>query len=202
MPLSNKNDSVFNKKLIAILDKIIEKGYWEDTLFLQAAGKKLRELRERLKGDLDISEGPFEEEPTLIHRYTSKKTATSHKTQLVFILLYSAEGNNLKQWENIINSLTAHSMTRPIYKNETDVQAVIRNKSNRQNDAYIAFAITENDISPPFNNKTPVDRYGNELIVLKEGVIHPNDVEYFIHSSGRYLFQTGKLIRVEPIAGS
>lgn len=196
MPLPN-NDPIFNKKLIAILDKIIEKGFWEDTLFLQAAGKKLRELRERLKNDLDVStESP--ETSTLFHRYTQRKIVTD-KAQLVFILIYSAEGGNLKQWENIISSLTAHSMTRPIYTNEADVQAVIRSKPNKENDAYLAFSITDNDISPPFNNKVPVDRYGNELVVLKEGVIHSENVEYFVHVSGRYFFQSGKLVRIENV---
>ncbi len=196
MALSN-NDFVFSKKLIELLDKIIEKGYWEDTLFLQAAGKKLREFRERLKNNLAVSAESAEEKGTLIHRYAQKKIST--KTQLVFILVYSADGSNLRQWESVISSLAAHSMTRPIYKNEEDVQAVIRSKSNKENDAYIAFTITENDISPFFNNKVPVDRHGNELIVLKEGVIHPDNIEYFIHVSGRYIFQNGKLTHVETL---
>lgn len=194
MPLPN-NDPVLNKKLIEILDKIIEKGHWEGTLFLQAAGKKLRELREHLKANLDVSTEPTES-PSLLHRYRQTKT-TLNKANLVFILIYSAEGGNLKQWETIINSLATHSMTRPIYRNESDVQAVIRSKPNKQNDAYIAFSITADDINPPFNNKPSVDRYGNELVVLKEGVIHSDKVEYFIHTSGKYFFQNGKLIRIE-----
>jgi intracellular multiplication protein IcmQ len=190
------NDPVFNKKLISILDNVIEKGHWEDTLFLQATGKKLREFRERLKSELNLSSEESRPSSSPHHRYIKEKK-TNQTSLLVFILIYCAEGTNLRQWETVINSLATHSMTRPIYKNESDVQTVIRGKANKQNDAYVALSITENDISPPFSAKIPVDRYGNELVVLKEGVVHQNNIEYFMHTSGRYIFQNGKLVRLE-----
>lgn len=193
------NDPTLNKKLVEILDDIIEKGNWENTLFLQATGKKLRDFRERLKNELEFPRETENIEPTLIHRYSQKsKSAKSiEKNQLAFILIYCSEGNALKQWENVINSLATHSMTRPIYKNEADVQSVIKHKSNKQNDGYIALAISEKDISEPFNNKSPVDRHGNELIVLKEGAVRPENIEYFIHLDKYYIIQNKKLIRVE-----
>lgn len=195
MPLLD-NDPTFNKKLITILDNVIEKGHWDDTLFLQATGKKLREFRERLKNELNVSNKEEKPPSSQLHRYR-KETKADQTSLLVFILIYCAEGTNLRQWEHVISSLATHSMTRPIYKNEADVQAVIRGKPNKQHDAYVALSITENDISPPFSTKIPVDRYGNELVVLKEGVVHQNNIEYFVHASGRYIFQNGKLVRLE-----
>lgn len=190
-----RNDPNFNKRLIEILDEIIEKGHWEDTLFLQVTGKKLREFRERLKNELELPSAVQSLESTHPHAHLSKQqTAQNHR---VFILLYCSEGNNLKQWENVINSLESHSMTRPIYKNETDIQTVIRNKSNKQNDAYIALNISENDISPHFTTKISVDRYGNELIVLREGAIKLENIAHFMHISGYYIFQDGKLIHID-----
>lgn len=190
------SDPVFNKKLIAILDKVIEKGFWEDTLFLQATGKKLREFRERLKSQLVLPE-EARVSAGLHQRYVRARSGAKGPSQLAFILIYCAEGTNIRQWETVISSLATHSMTRPVYKSEEDVQAVIRSKPNKQNDGYVALSITDHDISPPFNNKTPVDRHGNELIVLKEGVVHANNIEFFVHVSGRYSFQNNKLIRLE-----
>lgn len=195
MPLLN-SDPVFNKKLIAVLDNVIEKGHWEDTLFLQATGKKLREFRERLRNELDISEEETLKSQNPAHRYIQKKHM-GQEGLLVFILIYCAEGTNIKQWEQVISTLATHSMTRPIYKNEEDVQSIIRTKENKHNDAYVALSIKESDISPPFTNKTPIDRYGNDLIVLKEGSVHHNNIEFFVHSSGRYIFQNGKLVKLE-----
>jgi intracellular multiplication protein IcmQ len=192
-----KNDPVFNKRLVEILDEIIEKGHWENTLFLQATGKKLREFRERLKNELEFpTHLQSSDEATFIHRYKSTRKATD-ESHLVFILIYCSEGSNVKQWENVISSLAAHSMTRPIYKNESDVQSVLRSKPNKQNDGYLALSISKNDISPHFTKKVPVDRYGNELVVLREGSIRQENIEYFIHLSGRYIYQNGKLIQVE-----
>lgn len=197
MPLLN-SDPVFNKKLIAVLDNVIEKGHWEDTLFLQATGKKLREFRERLRNELDVSEVTLESQsPT--HRYLQKK-AIGQEGLLVFILIYCTEGTNIRQWEQVISTLATHSMTRPIYKNEEDVQSIIRAKKTKHNDAYVALSIKETDISPPFSNKTPIDRFGKELIVLKEGSVHHSNIEFFVHSSGRYIFQNGKLVKLEDPA--
>jgi hypothetical protein len=49
-------DTEHSLELIRALDEAIAKGHWEGGLFFQAAGKKLRDLSERLKKELNFED--------------------------------------------------------------------------------------------------------------------------------------------------
>ncbi len=52
MPMNK--DTEYNLEMIRALDEAIAKGHWEGGLFFQAAGKKLRDLSEKLKKEFQI----------------------------------------------------------------------------------------------------------------------------------------------------
>jgi intracellular multiplication protein IcmQ len=179
-------------ELIKILDQMIEEGKWESSLFLQATVSELRKMRENFATELNVHESQQETQ----HADAMAQQKSSEDLTEVYMALYAANGKDIKRWEQVLNSLTRHSVSRPIYKTEEDVKDVIRAKDLSVNDAYIAIYIHKTDIIPPPNDKIPQDRYGHGLLVLRHGAIRIENITRFIHDSGVYTFKGGMLIKM------
>ncbi len=180
-------------ELIRIVDKLIAEGQWEGSLFFEIAGKKLRDLRDRLNKKLELM-GPSASQKN--STLTNNQPAISHSGLIeIYISLYNAEGNNLKKWEIILASLNRQIVSRPIYKKEKDIADIIKAKNNTMNDGYAIAYVSETDIMRPQSalDKIPIDRYGHELITLKEHVLKPENITKFVHVTGEYSFQHGVL---------
>lgn len=182
----------YNLELIRALDNLIAQGQWEGGLFFQAAGKKLRDLSTRLKQELqlDIKE---ELTPTEMRDYIKQHSGLIE----VYISLYSAEGNNLRKWESILISLPKQVISRPIYKREKDLKETLAVKTTAINDAYAVAYISEIDIlKPSFRDKVPVDRFGHELLLLKENSLKTDNITKFVHVTGEYTYRKGVLSKL------
>lgn len=178
------------RELIQILDDVLDEGVWTGSLFLETSGKKIRDLRERLIKGFKL------EEQQLISPSTAQSTSVSTTDILpVYIALYQSTGLNLKKWEALLNSINNFSSGRPIYKNEEDVKAFLRSKENQQNDAYALVHISQKDILPAAPNKPLQDRFGHQLLMVKEGAIKPQNIIRFIHITGEYTFKNGALVK-------
>lgn len=178
--------------ILTALDKTIEEGPWEETLFLRGIGKKLKEARERFVRDSGLDKYT---DPSQTSHPVAGLAAQDAQAIDVYVSLYQAEGVNIRKWAIILNSLPALSITRPIYKNEEDIQAAIRTKTYQINDAYAVVRINKDDMLKPTDDKPPVDRYGRELLVLREGAVRTENVVRFIHTSGVYQFRNGMLVK-------
>jgi intracellular multiplication protein IcmQ len=186
-------DTEHSLELIRALDEAIAKGHWEGGLFFQAAGKKLRDLSERLKKELN-----FEDEkhpsPTEMIDYVKQKSGLVE----TYIAVYCAEGNNVARWEAVLSNLPRQVVGRPIYKREKDIKDIIATKENPINDGYIVAYITEMDIlKPSFREKATVDRFGHELIRLKDNTLKLENITKLIHLTGEYAYKNGKLTRLQ-----
>ncbi len=180
------------KKLIDSLDEAIKKGPWEKGLLFQTIGKKLMAFKEELLQELQLE---------LPEHYskTTKSVASKYENLpdylTVYVSIYMTDGMNISKWEKFLTTLSSNFSSRPIYKSEEDIRQVLRTKDNKTNDAYIVAHIKIQDILAPNTPLPPTDKYGHELLVLRQGAIHPHNISQFSHVTGRYIFQDGRLIR-------
>ncbi len=183
-------DTKINLELIKILDTAISEGKWDGGLFFQAAGKKLRDLRDRIKSEtnIDVAQPVTQATVSTVMKYSGLID--------VYVSLYCAEGTNINRWENILATISRQAITRPIYKKEKDVRDVISAKESKINDAYIIAYVNENSITKTLSGKPLVDRFGHELLVLKENSIIVDNIAKFIHSTGEYTYEKGKLLKL------
>ena len=182
----------YNLDIIRALDKLIAEGHWEGGLFFQAAGKQLRDLSAQLKEELQID--------------TDAQTAATEMKDLVkqhsglveiFISVYNADGRNIGKWELVLSNLIKQLISRPIYKREKDIKDSINAKENPINDAYAVAYINEMDIlTPSFRDKKPLDRYGHELLIIKENGLKPENITKLVHLTGEYTYHKGSLHKI------
>lgn len=178
-------------EVLKALSDAVEKGPWDKSLLLQGIGKKLREALEGFVTDLGLGDFSIESASA---EMGSSSLQHAESTE-VYVSLYQAQGANIQRWVTILTAITQLSVTRPTYKNETDVKASIRAKDFQVNDAYVAVKIRKDDILQPIEGKIPVDRFGRELLVLKENVIRPENISRFVHVSGEYRLIKGMLVK-------
>lgn len=173
------------------LEEAIAKGPWDASNFLRVIGKNLADLRDEFVATIAANktfvakESPLAASPTLI---AGQKE--------IFIALYCAEGNSLSGWEKILSNLPQHMISRAIYVNELEVEQLIRSRPNKINEAYISAYIKETDILVLPKEKVPKDKFGKELIVLKDKVLQIENMHRFVHLSGRYRYTKGRLIKI------
>lgn len=175
------------RQLIKILKNLLTEGDWEASLLLKSAHKKIDTLYERAESLLnEFSQGPIAQTEEDIRKEKQGYIR-------VFVSLYQSDYNNLNKWQMTLNSIAEYSVSRPIYRNEEDVQEIIRSKQTF-NEAYAAVFIKESDIIPPYAGKNAVDKFGHELLTVRQGAIITENISEFVHLGRHYLFRNGRLL--------
>lgn len=177
---SLKKNIEINHKLIQVLEDVLAAGDWEATLFLRTAAKRLERLRAEGEELLALATG----EHSTVHDMDELEQKPGYIK--VFVALYQAEGNNIKKWLNLVNTLSEHSVGRPIYNEEEAVRAMIRSKPDPTRQAYVEVAIKEESIIQLNGDMVPKDKSGHDLLTLKSGAIHFDNIVEFIHGDKRY----------------
>lgn len=196
MPKQPDKETKHNLEILKALNDAIEKGPWEENVFFQAIRKKLIDAREKFKQEVNLTDADIElEGETQIASRIAKKKGLIE----IFILLYNAHGTDIHKWQAILNALHAHVLSRPIYKNEQHAKAALRAASNKQNEAYVSVFVNEHDIVEATLERSHTDRFGNELLILREGAIFKENIHRFVHKTGSYEFENQKLVWQNPI---
>ncbi|MBI5447336.1 MAG: Dot/Icm secretion system protein IcmQ [Gammaproteobacteria bacterium] len=190
---SRRNDAAINEKLLSILDHLIEGDCWDKSLFLQAAGREVTTLRDRLQTTLELPE-PTETEETLASSSRSSSVKSADSQQEVYVALYQAQGSNMLNWEHALDFLLSRSSSRPIYDTEEKVKNMMIKKENTPNNAYAVVSIDKSDVlfTP---EKQVFDRYGQELLTLREHALKADNIRRFVHSTGTYRLEKRHLIK-------
>ncbi|MFC7781211.1 Dot/Icm secretion system protein IcmQ [Legionella taurinensis] len=176
--------------LIKTLNEAIDNGPWEDSNFLRVVGKNLREIRDNFIRQVGLSP-----EEKLKSAVNALQRNLHNDQQLVFVSLYSSEGQNLQSWERIIANLQRQIISRPIYADEADIVNLIKSKEKKINEAYLAIFINQSDLLLLPSDKTPLDKLGRPLITLKDKAINLDNIVRFVHFSGVYTYLKGRLIK-------
>jgi Dot/Icm secretion system protein IcmQ len=177
-----------SKKLVEDLEELLDTGDWKKSPFLNVMSKRLGIIRDKAQ---ELTEELTNENISLIESKKPQKLKEGYTE--VYIYLYQADGNNLLIWQNIIRSLTKHSMNRPIYGSEEHIKALIRSKPDPVKHAYVTIAIKKEDIIQPLIHQT--DSLGHTLLTLKEHSISMENVITFVHGGKKvYTFHDNKLL--------
>ncbi|MDP3560622.1 MAG: Dot/Icm secretion system protein IcmQ [Legionellaceae bacterium] len=179
--------------LLNTLNDAIAAGSWDETNFILLVGKKLRAMRDTLAGQLK----EIGEDSTSSAAFLARQLAMQSTLKQVFVSLYSLEGVNLQSWERIIANLRRQMVSRPVYANEEDIQSIIKTKEKKINEAYVSIFVNEADILDIHSDKAPIDKLGKPMLVLKDNAINLDNIDYFIHLSGKYRYSRGRLIKVD-----
>lgn len=180
-----------NLEILNALDEAIEKGPWSNNLFFEAAGKKLIEIRERFKKEARLSDADSVNKTSTIADRIAQRAGSIE----VYILLYNANGADMKKWAHTISTISAHAVNRPIYRKKEEVLGAMRSVMQPQNVGYIKIYVHEKDIFQLEPDQMPKDRLGNPLLVLNESAINPDNITQFVHTTGQYSYSQGKIFK-------
>lgn len=177
--------------LLSALDAALEQGPWAASGFLQVIGKSLQEIRDGFANRMDGSTQKKLDDASLL----ANQMALRSGQKKIYIALYSFEGSNIKSWERILTNLPRQMISRPIYTEEHDAIAIVKTKETKINEAYVSIYINESDILQMPSDKLPVDKLGKQLLTLKDRSLKLDNIDCFVHQSGRYSFEQGRLIK-------
>ena len=177
-----------NQKIIQILDKVIEDGDWEATLFLRTIGKQLKELREK---GIELLENAPSDEKTSQAIFAK---ALQEGQLKIYISLFQSDGSDLNKWEGLLKGIGDYSVSRHIYGSEEQIQAMVRSKSDPRREAYAVVSVAAGELIKAYSGRKITDRSGFELLTLKDSAVKPENIIEFVHNAKRYHFHQGKLV--------
>jgi intracellular multiplication protein IcmQ len=181
-----------NEAILKALNDAIEKGPWEKSNFLKVIGKNLTDVRDDFLNQL----GASSHAQLKAESHLANRIALRSGQQEIYISLYSADGTNIQSWEKIVINLPRQMISRPIYADEADIKALLKTKENKQNEAYVAIYINQFDILPLSADKAPVDKLGKTLLSLKDKTLSLDNISRFVHASGVYRYERGRLVKI------
>lgn len=177
--------------IMKALDDAIKKGPWDKSNFLRMIGKNLIAIRDNLTNQLNPNSDALTAES-----HVANRVALRTGQQEVYISLYSMDGTNISSWERIVANLPKQMISRPIYADETDVKEALKIKENKINEAYVAIYINQTDILSLSTDRLSVDKLGKKLLSLKDKVLNLENISRFVHTSGVYRWNQGRLIKL------
>jgi hypothetical protein len=130
-----------------------------------------------------------------------KKAKPDIKENLItlYVYLYNAQGLVLRNWLNMLipKVFYEYSVNRPIYADKSQIESLIRTKSDKVQHAYITISVNEADIIQSKDESMQrKDALGSPLIRVKEGALHFDKLILFTHNGIEYtLNDEGELIK-------
>lgn len=182
--MAEKNLIELNQQVIEILTDLLQTGNWDASLFFRTAHKKLQDL-------LDEANTLAQEIQATALLETSDEKLGHLK---VYVSIYQSDPHNLVKWQNTLRSIKEYSITRPVYRDESHIQEMIRAKQASPNEAYVTIYIKEGDLIPPYAGKKIQDKFGHELLTVRDGSLLPENIVEFVHLGKKYAFKEGKLV--------
>ena len=174
-----------------IIEDLLATGDWERSAFLKASFVKIKEFCTKLESFIGL-DGSKKTEYKGINKTLGRKAVPSGYLP-VFVLLYQADGSNLNGWYQNIKMLAEYKIARPVYKNESYVQEIIRSKpSNIVRNGYVVINVKEDDFYTV--DQSLVDAFGHQLFTLKEKAIELKNIVEFVHANKKFYAICGEKI--------
>jgi len=176
--------------VLTSLRELLDKGPWKHSAFLRVIGKKIQKIHDDFAARAGRAQQIESHHQSIQHDQQQKRLETQ---QEVFVALYSSQGSDLESWEKILMNLPRQAVSRPVYAEEEAIQRVFKERRNQLNEAYVAMYIDRDTILPTPMDKIPKDRFGTDLLILKNNALKHENIIYFVHASGVYTYQKGRL---------
>ena len=174
---------------LQILDRLITDSEWNESSFYRAMGNKLRDIRDNLSNSISCKADNEQLASHMVNRI-----ALRSGQQEIFVGLYSTDGTNFKTWERIIANLPGQMISRPIYAQESQVQEIIKTKEKPENEAYVSIYVNQNSFLTVSEDKVPVDKLGQTMLILKNNSINLDSIHVFVNMLKRYQYLKGRLV--------
>lgn len=189
MPKKDSGTRV-GKRLLKVLDNLINGGEWGSSLFLSTIRKRIQNLRDET---YKILQEETSSEIQLDLQKDKFKQPVKEGYFRLYILLYQTEGGKLLNWQYALRTLLEYSVSRPTYNDVNYVKELIRTKPNVERYGYAVVDVAKGDL---YTQEQPVkDSLGHEMVVLKEGAIKRENIIGFVHANKKqYGFIDGELI--------
>jgi intracellular multiplication protein IcmQ len=162
---------------LAAIDRILQTGDWESSLFLRNTIRPVNNLRDKV---VHLQ--------TILLNEHAKQTIVAPEILAgrvpVYISLFQTEGLNLSRWAMQVRALANYVQGRPIYRVEEAVMQMIRSKLDGTNDAYVVVAIPKETIM--IESTARLDRNGCELLNLSDHAVRDSQFIEFVHQQKRY----------------
>ncbi len=138
-----------------------------------------------LSNKIDKELGEKQKQPATNHTNADK---LSENETLVYVSLFNAQGNILNSWQKLLEpkALYDHSVNRPIYANQKEIEEMLRNKTNKNQNAYFIIVVNKNDIMANEETTTLRDPNGFPLLRLKQGALKKGNIKLFVHKDINY----------------
>lgn len=177
--------------IFSALEDMAKSVVWQQSTFLRSIGKQVLHLQTQFQ---ELITRSTQVTPNRYTKMTSAMSAAlSDKKVSIYIALYSTKGTDFNTWLHILNNLPANLVSRPIYATEKEARAAVRAKPNPDNEAYLCVEIGESHIVTLPQDKTPLDKLKQPLIVIKGQPIAAQYTGVFVHKGVRYKFIEGHL---------
>lgn len=173
-------------ELLTLFDKALADGNWEASLYFRTVGKRLRELRQRIVEEIDTGESEV--------KVSCSVSQPKEGFIKVYISIYQADSANLDRWRSTVKALADYSINRPTYRAQEHIEAILRAKTDVRREAYVVVHVRENSIIPQYPGRAMTDRFGNELVTLKEGSVKLENIIEFVHEGKRYSINHGEFV--------
>lgn len=144
-------------------------------------GDKFRFVRERLKQLLQ----QLEAELQIVHQEEKKQQRKLEEGEVpVYVYLYNAKGLQLNSWLNMLTAKVfyEYSVNRPIYAEKSHIHALLKNKADIQQHAYLTFAMNPGDII----QSSQKDVNGNPVVKVRENSLQFSRFISFTHNGQDY----------------
>ncbi|MBT4884658.1 MAG: type IVB secretion system protein IcmQ [Legionellales bacterium] len=183
------------RQIIENLDVLIENKDWESSLALKVIQGRIVTYRDSLAQEIDewqVSSG----ERCSVTNSISPKLADDEAA--IFICLYKNFGDNIQLWERSLVNFSDNVLGRPIYSCEKEAQKFISGKVNREPEGFIEIWVKKDMLISMPPEKTLHDKYGSELLSLKQAALMQEKIMYFTSGVGdKYSFFNNKLVLIE-----
>lgn len=176
-------------EILNALNQAANNEVWTKSTILRVIGKQVCAVRDDFEKLINSSAS------SALPLSLQAETSASERVN-VFVSLYCAKGNDLKNWERMLSSLPAQLISRPVYTDEAAAITLIKSKTNKENEAYLSVHIPANTIVPNAPDKPITDKLGQPLLVLKGKPLAADYEATFFHESGTYQYANGKLTKL------
>ncbi len=184
LPRRTDNDYMtLTQTIVNTIDDILSLGDWDSSAFLRTTIRPLRDRRDRALKVLDVMKAQQNEKPA------RELTEADCK---VYISLYQTDGHNLDLWEQQLQSLPAYIQGRPIYRDELEVEKMIRSKPNPAVEAYAVIVVKKADLVTSMGFRRHIDKTGTALVNLHPGAVLVENVLELVHQQKRYEWNNKK----------
>ncbi|MFT3742027.1 MAG: Dot/Icm secretion system protein IcmQ [Gammaproteobacteria bacterium] len=178
------------KLLTDAIDTALVQGNWESSLLFKNMHKRLLAMRAFVVEQLTEA-APAEE--TLLEKVDDDAFWLENGYQPVYLALYQTDGHKLNNWNGALASLKNYCVSRPAYIQEEHVSELVRSKRSR-NEAYIKVWVKSEDV---VTTTAMIDRFGHEVITIKENSARAENIIKFYHDNEEYRFKENQLILQE-----